>query len=375
MNELAKRKMTQARTDLVLDQPFFGALSVRLKLIEDPSCPTLWTNGESIGYNPSHINKLSVDEVMAEVCHEVLHCANGHPWRRDTREHKRWNYACDYAINPIVKDAGFIVKPDWLLDTQYANQSAEQIYSQLPEQKQGDGSSNGPGDFPGGEVRDAPSHDAEGRDKQTQQAEWKIATIQAAQAAKGRGKLPGSLEYLIEKLKRPAIDWKSALRKFVEQSAKNDYTWSQPSRRFLAQGLYLPQLKSEQIPPIVAYWDTSRSRDSTDYRTHCASEITSIIADVRPEKTIVIYGDTRVTNVEEFEPNEPVKFTPRGGGGTDFRPIFEYITKQSIEPACFIGLTDLDGGFPNDAPSYPCLFVTDNDIQAPFGETIKVEVN
>src|SRR5215472_313192 len=96
-------KLTAARTSLVLEQPFFGSLALSLTFVEDPSCETGWINGRELGYNSSFIDSLSHDQVTAFVAHEIMHCAMGHPWRRDGREFKKWNQACDKAINENLR--------------------------------------------------------------------------------------------------------------------------------------------------------------------------------------------------------------------------------------------------------------------------------
>ena len=53
-------KIIKARTALVLNQPFFGALTLRLNVIEDSTADTAWTDGESLGYNSTFIEELSL---------------------------------------------------------------------------------------------------------------------------------------------------------------------------------------------------------------------------------------------------------------------------------------------------------------------------
>jgi predicted metal-dependent peptidase len=85
MQSNAARRVTAARTALILDEPFFGQLALKLRLVEDPTCPTAWTDGVRLGYNPSFVASLSQAELLAVVVHEVLHVTNGHPWRREGR--------------------------------------------------------------------------------------------------------------------------------------------------------------------------------------------------------------------------------------------------------------------------------------------------
>ena len=100
------------------------------------------------------------------------------------------------------------------------------------------------------------------------------------------------------------------------------------------------------------------------------------MSEADPVRTTVIYCDTRVNAVETFERGDPVTLTPKGGGGTDFRPVFDHVETMDEAPACVVYLTDLCGGFPAVAPDYPVLWVNTarwSSGSVPFGEVIKVE--
>jgi len=105
-----------------------------------------------------------------------------------------------------------------------------------------------------------------------------------------------------------------------------------------------------------------------------AGEINAIAREAQPESIRVIYCDAVVQAVEEFGPSEPIKLSPKGGGGTDFVPPFKWVEENGIEPKCFIYLTDLCcNSFPQ-APDYPVLWVTDSQKTAPFGETLRIRI-
>lgn len=364
----AEKKLKQAMANLILDQPFFGSLALRLRMVADATiAPTAATDGQILAYNPAFIEGLDNGQTVGLIAHEVLHCANGHIWRRDGREFDLWAKACDYAINGLLSEAGFYLPADVLLDARFAGQSAEQIFNTLKEEQSdggGQGNQNGPG---WGEMMDG----SNAPDADQQQAEWQVATLQAAQAAKAQGKMPGGLERLLDEIKHPAVDWRSALRRFVQQTAKADYAWTLPNGRYLAGGLYLPSLRSEQMRPLVVAVDTSGSVSAADLESF-ASEIQCIMDECQPESLTVIYCDASVNDVEEFAPGDVVTLTPKGGGGTAFAPAFAEVETRGIEPACLVYMTDMEGSFPTSAPDYPVLWLnTGNRRQvAPFGEVL-----
>lgn len=394
-HDAAREAVLKARTALVLDQPFFGALALRLKIVADPSCDTLWTDGVSLGYKPRYVESITHAELKGWVAHEVLHCTNGHVWRKGARNHDKWNAAADYAINPIILGAGMVLVPDALDGTPYQGMSAEEIYARLPDgQNGGDtGEQGGSGggyqdsdtgqnqggndkdsgdekkDKPvwGGEVRDAPNADT----TDELAAQWHQATLQAAQAAKAMGQLPAGLERLIEEIKHPPQDWRAILRRFVQSSMADDYSWKMPNTRFLFAGLYMPALKSESLPPIVVAVDTSGSIDEATLSAF-AAEINAIAEEAQPEAVHVVYCDAGINGERRFERDDLITLESMGGGGTDFRPVFEWVEQEGIIPACLIYLTDLEGTFPEMPPDYPVLWGATSRWEAPWGETVRV---
>ena len=78
-------------------------------------------------YNPSFSAGLSDAELVGVMAHEIMHCAMLHPFRRNGRDGQEWNVACDYAINGLLKQSGFTLPGDALLDSQYDGLSARKL--------------------------------------------------------------------------------------------------------------------------------------------------------------------------------------------------------------------------------------------------------
>ena len=418
---LARKRIAAARSDMILDEPFFGALALRLKLVEEIGCGTAWTDGVHLGYDPRFIATLKSDELGSLVKHEVMHCSNGHPWRRDGRTHERFNEAADYAINPIIVQAGGKLGAGWLFDPQYIGKSAEWIYDRLPAAPQNpQGSSSGlqspqagvgqssssPGSQPAppqqtqekqksskpaptqagkaaaqngskqpsppGEVRDAPTEGEDGEAVPTQE-DWRQATIQAAMLAKGQGKLPAGMERYITQVTKPRVDWRSATRRFAQEVSRADYSFVRPNPRYVAHGRYMPALRSHEIGDLAVGVDTSGSVDDV-LLGQFGAEIQAIADEVKPRSIRVLYCDARVNREVKFERGDEIKLSACGGGGTDFRPVFDAIEKWDEPPVAVIYLTDLAGTFPEEAPEIPVLWVTpendSRDQHVPFGELV-----
>jgi len=390
------QKLRKARAGLILDQPFFGALALRMNLHADPSIKTAVTDGRQLRYNPDFVRALDLGGLKAVLAHEVMHAANGHPWRRDARDAKGWNEATDYAINGLLKDAGFTLPPEALHDPNLADKAAEQIYTIL-RAAQGDQPDSGQGDQPGAQPGDQPGDgDGDGQgdgtpdpggmgavedgpegtgtpDAKEAEADWKVATLQAANAAKMMGHLPAGIARLIEEILTPAVDWRIVLAEFVTRSARNDYDWTRPSRRYLNSGIVLPGLVSDELPPIVIGVDTSGSIGEAELPAF-AAEISAVLAAYNTTAHVV-YCDAKVHGHDEYTRDDlPIELHPAGGGGTDFRPVFDWVKAKQIEPACLIYLTDLMGKFPDTEPDYPTLWITTRKPSSPvpFGEVVEL---
>lgn len=370
------KRIQRARTAMLIDMPFFGVLALQLQMVEDDTtCPTAWTDGQRMGFNPAFVATLSQDELIALICHEVLHCACGHPWRESGRQHKRWNIACDYAINPIIVDAGLKLPDGGLLDAQYHGKSAEWIYDRLPQEKDSDGDA---GDSAQGEVRCAPAGDngkAGDTDApgQMTESDWQQLTKQALQAAKAQGKLPGSMLRDIEQIAAPIVEWRSLLRKYLQQITNADYTWTHPNRRYLHSGLYLPSLRSIACGKIAIAVDTSGSIDAVTL-SQFAGEMQAIIDEMQPSSVDVLYCDARVHRVDTFERGDRLEMHPRGGGGTSFAPVFEHYEDASADlPVVLVYFTDMYGSFPDAPAEYPVIWASTSTVNiAPFGDVVPI---
>ena len=128
--QVIEDKLSAARTRLILDKPFLGALVLRLPLqaADAKWCATTGTDAKKFYYNPDYISELKADETQFVLAHEALHCALSHFARRSHRVKHRWDIACDYAINLILIDEGLIPPPGILRLNEYRGMTAEEIY-------------------------------------------------------------------------------------------------------------------------------------------------------------------------------------------------------------------------------------------------------
>jgi predicted metal-dependent peptidase len=70
-----------------------------------------------------------------------------------------------------------------------------------------------------------------------------------------------------------------------------------------------------------------------------------------------MYGWVIDCAIHAFYENPTIPFEVRGGGGTDFRPVFEDIARRKLNPKLLLFFTDLMGIFPDKIPPYPVIWV------------------
>ena len=412
----ARAKLEKADIRLVRDDFFFGSLAAQLPWVESADEETCSVDGINRYYSPKFIDELTLDQTIAVSKHEILHVAQGHCFRRGGREADLWNVACDHEINQFIPN----LPKGALLDPTFKGMAAEDIFAlkrkaksnkdaQQQDQKSGQGqgspqqgqgqpsqqpgqgqgasgqgqpgtqpAQSGGGSCPWGKVKDAPVKSV--GEKAALEQQWQQRVLQAAMAAKAQagkeGDLPGWISDLVKDIRAPKVDWREVLRRFCQQVLVTDYTWSRPNKRFRHLGLYLPSPVKEGLQEIVVVVDTSGSID-LEMLAQFAGELTAVVEDVRPEKVHVVYCDTRIAHTDEFGPNDEIKLEAKGRGGTDFRPPFEWVEEQGIDPACLVYLTDMECTKFPDEPNYPVLWASYgrarwND-RAPFGEVVIVK--
>lgn len=392
-------KVSKARANLALRDPFFGSLGLKLEPTEDPTCKTMWTDGKRLGFSPRFVDALTFDELKGVLVHEVLHCLLSHMARRGERKHRRWNVACDYAINHLVAEAGYKLPEGGLRDPSFDGKAAEQIYTLIPEDPEGNGSqpgslrgggngrgddqghSDAPGDPGGcGEVRDAKNGNggtATGPEADAIQGDWKVAATQAAALARKAGKLPGCIDQLIQEIVEPDIPVNEVIARFVAEVCRNDYSWQRPNPRYAPQGVYVPSLYNLEVGNVALIVDTSGS--ITDQDLNLVAGVLQQCLAYYHTGFKVLYVDHAFQAEEDFEPDSPIRLHAKGRGGTSFVPGFDHLKETGITPSAVLYVTDgYSNDFPEEIPNYPVIWLLNQrnpDFVPPFGETVLIKLS
>ncbi|MGB5605517.1 MAG: VWA-like domain-containing protein [Gammaproteobacteria bacterium] len=401
MSDEIETKLSAARTRLILDRPFLGALVLRMPMkAADPNwCKTIGTDARALYYNPDYIDSLSLEQTQFALAHEALHCALSHFARREHRTLARWDVACDLAINPILIREGMTAVPGALYDIGFEGMTAEEIYPSIKEDTEEEthdqhlygkesGSAAGQDAQPhandGGGAEDDRGSGADSgaagsaapgalteAEKEQLSVQWRQRLAGAAQQAMQAGKLSGSLRRLVDHLLQPQLPWRMLLARYMTAASRDDYRYMRPSRRE-GEAIF-PSLRSAQTDVLVVL-DTSGSIRQDEMREF-VTEIGAIKGQVRARITLHAC-DAALSSAGPwvFEPWEEFELPAdiRGGGGTRFTPVFEWIERENLNPDLLVYFTDAEGEFPEQEPRFPVIWLVKGRGTVPWGQRIQL---
>ena len=409
----AKERISKSKWRFLLRHPFLGELAMRLITKQDklPNGSSMATDGRHLVYDEENINKIEhdfakghdpdVEDIIAhEVAHNIYrHVGNQGIHRQQGKILPVWIVACEYAVNHFVVDlcVPFIGRADnksvlssgkYFYDKKYAdgNWTTEDIYWDLMQSDKvkfcsidADGNVFDKDGNKIGKISDDHSkwgEGVDGKDGESQDQDWKIWVVQAAQNAKRQGKLPGDLGRFVEDITDTKLNWRHILAEFVLAKSKDDYSWRRLNKRHLHRGIFAPSLYSETIKGGVHY-DTSGSMDAKEIGEGIA-ETRMIMSTFASHELHVFGGDAAIHHYQVVTPGEEidVKGAAKGGGGTDHKCLFSKIEEENIDLDFLVCFTDGYSTFPPEPPDYPVLFITktrDAEKVIPWGIVLMYE--
>ena len=413
--EVVRRKrqirelMAQDRQKLLMRFPFTGGIAMRLELVPVHDCRlnTCSTDFENVYADIEFYGRLTPEERLHVLAHEIWHCILMHGIRRQDRDHLRFNYAADLEIYFLlcVEGLGIPFHLPYLDDWEKKRLSAEEIYDRIPALEK---AMSGNGKFKKGKESENIKAAGEGLgfDKHAEQIDaeagragssgaskgdakgvkpyfdddylpgWRMAAAEAMrekivataqQIERTRGKLPGHLQAVVASALKPEIRWQELLAQFVTSCYGGSRRWLPPNRRYVGRGLYLQSSRTERLRAVVAI-DTSGS--TIEDLPKFFSELDSLLKTFGNYEMTIIQADAAVQSVQMFDDTAPYdgsgKWQSKGNGGTDFRPVFDYVASNpSLDPSCLIYVTDGFGPTPRTPPPYPVIWMLTRDGNRP----------
>jgi len=418
-------RINKAKVRLQKVNPFFSylALYLNFKEIEKGKMGSdtmgVSEDGE-VFYVDEWVKKLSDEELMGVITHELLHLALLTNLRQKDRSADGWNCASDLAINSVLKLNGFSLPKGIVPDDkdeldlgngkvikEVSKKTAEEIYDEFPQSlKQkgnvyvitlgGNKSNKGKGSASGGDGKDEGKEkelgrsfdihikgkgkdgkELSGKEKKELEKIWLDRVEEAITHAKMKGDVPIGLERLIKGLHTEEVDWKSLLNQYITNQIPYDSSWAKPSKKSVAMGVYQPYQIKERID-IVLMIDLSGSIGQKEYADFL-SEVIGMAKAYQDRISIRVFShDTECYDCGLIENGNIEKIKTlqlKGGGGTSFIQPLKYLADKQINPKCLLWFSDGYGDKVEKQP-FPILWILSkggsDELIKDSGEVIKL---
>lgn len=383
--------------------PHLSGLAAAVRVDIDERVPTMgiFASGRLVA-NPHFTARLSQDDLVFVLAHELLHLALRTHDRARGSSHIEFNYAHDYIINDTLRHAlGVATIPAGGLDMPGAREkSAEEIVLDMrrngqfmasrsqvwegrivPVRELLDAAAQAPagatGDvldaarekemFPG-EVEDAADRARAIRDL----AARGMALAKALGSLRGRGSEAGGEKKSVRALRGLThAPWQAAVQAWLEGVSPGERTYTRASRRGADHGgdMVLPgRRRHSWILNVVL--DTSASM--ADDIPVALGALADFSEAVGIDVIRVVQCDTVVTCDEELSSAELAEYEVRGYGGSDMTPALTSLAADPFVTAAVV-ITDGEIAYPADAPPYAVLWALPRPMpsfQPPYGRVV-----
>lgn len=415
-NTLAREIMLLSRNTLLVNLRFLDSALSQFEWVPIADS-TLLTDGKHLFYNPVHVlksYKAAKEIPVRDYLHIVMHCVFRHMYMDPSLNRLYWDLACDIAVENVITELG--LKAAAAREQQQAQYiaavkkelkyvTAEKIYSFLrqsvpDERKIAEirglfyADNHEPWYMTGSEIAtqfgipEPSSQESGGNDNGNSRAAMAAVwtgisermQVELETFGKQRGLLPGAMTQNLAEVNREKYDYTAFLKKFAvlgETMKVNDdefdYIFYTYGLRLYEKMPLIEPLEYKEVKAIrefVIAIDTSGST-SGELVQKFVQKTYNILKSTESFFTKInlhiiqcdaeIQEDRKITCQEEFDEYLNT-MEIRGLGGTDFRPVFQYVeqlrrNKEFTNLKGLIYFTDGYGTFPAKKPDYDAAFV------------------
>jgi len=373
----ASLKLTKAKSQLTSKHPYFGMLASRLKHEENSQIDYFVSNGVRFIYNPTYIESLTIDELFFILSNCVMHHILAHSERKLNRKGVLWQLATDYAINNMLVKNKLKLPKGANFNKEYKNMYSEEIYEILKSEFIQENSTSSFDDinklenFIQDKGGDSSIFKNFGKMEEKTEDEWDYAATLAKEVGNKNSSTPLGLDRFAKKMKANDVDWKFELYNAINRHMRNNYAFMPPNKKHMYRGVALPSLASDTLSLVVAI-DTSGSINEALLGGFVA-EFKSIMQNFPAVSIELLIADAKVHSHHSFMGGEELDFPLKGGGGTDYRPTFDYIEANIPMSSMVLYFTDGEGIFPRIPPACEVLWaLSQNKNKIPFGRKIVI---
>lgn len=363
-------KISQAKSKLLLSHPFFGAVAAKLEVVQNDDIQSFKSNGIKLEYNSDFLQKLEPSQMEFVFANGAMHASLAHEERKNGRSGWLWQLATDYAINDMLVQNGLNRPDEAHYSKRFNGMYAEEIYAELKEDILRDELEYEADDVDDMQESKKEQNTPQNEDILNEQLFEEFAKAKLEDEMKS-GEAPLCIGRFFKILSEGKIDWRNELRAALDRHHKDDFTLLPPSKKFLYKGIYLPSCISKRFQLVVAI-DSSGSVDEK-LLSEFLSELNFLMLTIPNFQIDMFVCDDKIRTHKTFWGGDTLEADVKGGGGTDFRPIFEFVDRELSDVKLLLYFSDLDGIFPHDEPNYEVKWIAPKERDVPFGTVIMLE--
>jgi predicted metal-dependent peptidase len=148
-----------------------------------------------------------------------------------------------------------------------------------------------------------------------------------------------------------SLSWPDLLREWLSKRSRNG--WDSPFNNAIFQttGLIAAGRRTRNAGEIVLVLDTSGSIGQRTY-DRFLSEAQAVLDDLKPDKVHLLSVSHVVADAVSLEAGDIVPASLKGGGGTRFKPAFDWVAEHAQDVDVMVYLTD---GYSNDLSEITCV--------------------
>ncbi|WP_297442289.1 VWA-like domain-containing protein [Sulfurimonas sp.] len=377
------KKISQAKAKLLVDYPYFGTLATKLELVLNDDIEAFKSDGRKLEINSDYLEELELSEMEFVFANGAMHASLAHEARKNNRSGWLWQMATDMAINDMLVQNGLDMPYGAQYRERFSGMYAEEIYAELKDDiLRDDEELEYEADNADDVEKNEDNKEQKEKEEQNQTpqeleeeilqeqllAEEAIALLESKMQ---KGEAPQTIErfFVLEDFAK--VDWREELRIALDKYFRDDYVVMPPSKKLLYAGIYLPSNISQTFRLVIAV-DSSGSIDEMQLNEFL-SEVNFLMTLVQNYQIELLVCDDKIQSHETFYSGDTLDVDVKGGGATDFRPVFSYIKKHFDEVKLLLYFTDLDGFFPEEVPNYEVKWIVPKEKEVVFGKVIVLD--
>jgi len=377
--DLAK-KISQAKAKLLVDYPYFGTLASKLELVVNDNLESFKSDGVKLEYRDDYLEDLELREIEFILANGAMHATLAHENRKNNRSGWLWQMATDIAINDMLLENGLTMPYGAEYRKRFRGMYAEEIYAELKSDilREDDDLEYETDNADDVEKKDNEQQEQNQEHSQEQLQEEilqeQLLAEEAIALLESKVKIdeaPTSMERFFNIDALGKIDWREALKTALDKYFRDDYAIMPPSKKLLYSGIYLPSNVSQTFRLAIAV-DSSGSIDEL-LLDEFLTEVSFLMSQLQNYQIDLFVSDDKIHSHTTFFSGEALEIKIKGGGGTDFRPVFQFIEEEMDDTRLLLYFTDLEGIFPQEAPNYEVQWITPKEQEVPFGKLIIID--